>query len=214
MRAKQAYIVALAATKGGVGKTTLAAALAVRAMEDGARVALIDADPQASLARWWELRGEPDNPRVLDVPCGQEAIGLVAAEGFDWVIVDTPPALIDEISAAVNMAHYAIVPVRPSAIDIEAVDQVKEICETLGKPFAFLLNAVQPTWRLTEQAERYLESDGKVLPARICYRKAYISAMTLGKTGPELERDGKCREEIDALWALVKAQTRRAARAR
>jgi hypothetical protein len=28
--------------------------------------------------------------------------------------------------------------------------------------------------------------------------------MTLGRTGPETERDGKCEEEIDNLWAEIK----------
>ena len=54
--------IALAAQKGGVGKTTLAAHLAVQAERSGAGpVALIDADPQASLADWWNDR-EAETP--------------------------------------------------------------------------------------------------------------------------------------------------------
>ena len=39
-------VIAVAASKGGVGKSTLTAALAVRAAQDGRRVGLIDMDPQ------------------------------------------------------------------------------------------------------------------------------------------------------------------------
>jgi cellulose biosynthesis protein BcsQ len=58
--------VAFANTKGGCAKTTLIANLGVRAASDGANVALLDYDPQQSLARWWELRGDQlFNPRLI-----------------------------------------------------------------------------------------------------------------------------------------------------
>jgi cellulose biosynthesis protein BcsQ len=41
--------IAIASTKGGVGKTTTAASLGVRAARDSARVALVDLDPQKAL---------------------------------------------------------------------------------------------------------------------------------------------------------------------
>ena len=207
-------VVVLAATKGGVGKTTLASALAVRAAQESKRVALIDADPTASLERWWELRGEPDNPRILGVDCSAEALGLLISERWQWVFIDTPPALIDEIAQAILVADFVLIPTRASAIDVEAMDHVIELCKERRKPFAFVLNAVQPTWKLTESAAAYLERDGKVLEPRICYRKAYISAMTSGRSAPEVEKDGQAAKEIDALWASVKKFVVRSARAR
>ena len=45
-------VLAIVASKGGVMKSTLATALAVRAAKDGLRVALLDADPQESLTMW------------------------------------------------------------------------------------------------------------------------------------------------------------------
>ena len=31
-----------------------------------------------------------------------------------------------------------------------------------------------------------------------------MAAMTVGKSGPEVERDGAARREVDALWKAVK----------
>ena len=51
-----AAILTLAQRKGGAGKTTLAIHLAVGWRRAGRRVAMIDVDPQGSLAQWAELR--------------------------------------------------------------------------------------------------------------------------------------------------------------
>lgn len=53
-------------SKGGVGKTTLTSALAVRAAEDSPRVAMVDMDPQKSLVEWWKRRGKSDNPTIFE----------------------------------------------------------------------------------------------------------------------------------------------------
>ena len=56
-----ARIIAVAQQKGGAGKTTLAAQLAVTWAEKY-RVALMDIDPQSSLTAWHHLRGENNKP--------------------------------------------------------------------------------------------------------------------------------------------------------
>ena len=48
--------IVLLTQKGGTGKTTLAASLAVAAAQSGERVIALDLDPQASLVRWGERR--------------------------------------------------------------------------------------------------------------------------------------------------------------
>ena len=49
-------VITIAQRKGGAGKTTLAAQLAVAWARQGVRVAVLDIDPQGSLAAWVELR--------------------------------------------------------------------------------------------------------------------------------------------------------------
>ncbi len=200
--------IVLAATKGGVGKTTIASALAVRAAADGARVALLDTDPQLSLARWHELRGFPDNPKILDVDASSEAMALVQAQRWDYLIVDTPPAMLDRIQAAVYLADLIVIPLRPSGLDVEACRDVIAICKDAEKPFVFLINQMQTSYtRLAVGARKYLEDEAPVLITQIGLRKAYVSAMTLGKSGPEL-KDRAASTEIDELWAELKELVR------
>ena len=52
-------IIVMASQKGGVGKTTLAGHLGAQAASEGHQVALLDTDPQGSLANWWNVREAP-----------------------------------------------------------------------------------------------------------------------------------------------------------
>ena len=60
--------------KGGVGKSTLATALAVHAASEGKRIAVVDMDPQRSVVEWWARRGKTDNPAVYE---GAETVKFV-----------------------------------------------------------------------------------------------------------------------------------------
>ena len=63
-------ILTIASQKGGAGKTTLAAHLAVEAEHTGAGpVAVVDTDPQGSLAAWWNSREAP-TPLFASVEIG------------------------------------------------------------------------------------------------------------------------------------------------
>ena len=64
------YVLALVTQKGGSGKSTLAVGLAVAAMENGERVAFVEADPQGTISKWKERR---DNP----VPAGSGMPGSI-----------------------------------------------------------------------------------------------------------------------------------------
>ena len=63
-----------------MGKTTLSAALAVRAVQQGKRVAPIDRDPMESLAAWADRGGRRANPHLIDIDSTADAIGLALAE--------------------------------------------------------------------------------------------------------------------------------------
>ena len=199
-------VIAFANVKGGVGKSTLCSALAVRAAEDSKRVALLDLDPQESLSSWWTRRGRTKNPKLHEIDATTEAIELLISEGWEWVFIDTGPAKIDLIEPAVVVADLVVIPTRPSAFDIEQAGICVELCELHGKPHAFVLNQAERGSKLTKSSIQFLEQEGArvIKPQIITFQPAYMAALTVGKSGPEVEKTGGvARKEIDALWAAV-----------
>jgi chromosome partitioning protein len=176
--------IALAASKGGVGKSTLAAALAVRATKSGMSVAVLDWEPQGSLTLWWALRGKPDSPLVVqDFDDPAVAVQRLTA---DWVFIDTPPAHVERIARAIAASDVVLIPVRASLFDLAAVREVVDVCKEHGKPFGFVLNADEPRRvGLRSSSLEALDKMGPILGNPIQNRAVYVSALNTGKTGPE-----------------------------
>jgi len=195
--------IALAASKGGCGKSTLAACLAVEAVKRGERVALVDYDPQHSLGNWWD-RSKLTEPelRLYDDPEDVDAlIAAASGDGYTLVICDTRPSELRDVEPVIEAADLVLIPVRPSPLDVEAVDPVVEIAKRHGKPFAFILSAT-PRGGLTSGALEYLKHEGPVLKPSTTYRAAYASAMgATGQVGPDIDK--AARAEISALWLAV-----------
>lgn len=207
-------VVAVVNTKGGVGKTTLASALAVRAMQDGGRVAMIDLDPQHSLHEWWKRRGQPDNPRVIaDVDTASAGLATLEGSGVEWVFIDTPPAFLTVIEDAVAAATFNLIPVKTSVGDLQATQDAVVLCQNAGTPFAVVINDVVHTdAKFSESTARLLSKAAiPVCKTVIGHRGSHIAAATVGKTAAEVNggKDTKAIEEIDRLWREVKAAIRK-----
>src|SRR5437762_2738465 len=91
-RFTQTYVIAVACQKGGSGKTTIAAHLAVQAGKAGqGPAALIDTDPQGSLGEWWRARD--DDTLALATVKLDDLVANPAAlrsRGAAIAIIDTP----------------------------------------------------------------------------------------------------------------------------
>jgi chromosome partitioning protein len=197
-------VITLANPKGGVGKTTICSALAVRAAEESRRVAMLDLDPQESLASWWTRRGKTKNPKLFEVDAAVESIELLICEGWDWLLVDTGPARIDLIESGVAVSDLVLIPTRPSAFDIEQASLSVELCESHRKPHAFVFNHAPAGTKITKSSIKFLRQNGStVLDAAITFRPAYMAAATVGKSAPEVEKGDVARKEIDAVWVAV-----------
>lgn len=196
------HTIAIVATKGGVGKTTLATCLAVE-LAKTELVALLDFDPQQSLADWWGRRGEPKNPNLYTgMAVVSEAVELLEVLSVDWTIVDTGPGLLHAVKPAVEAADLVIIPIKSSALDLIAIQPALDIVNESGTPYLMVLNECVSTKMDTTATELLSEADHPVASTPIKQRVAYRSAATTGKTGPEL--DDKCAAEITALLQDIK----------
>jgi chromosome partitioning protein len=150
-------------------------------------------------------RGRTKNPKLFEVDAATEAIELLLSEGWEWAFVDTAPAKLELIEPGIVVADLVLIPVRPSAFDIEQAAITVELCETHGKPHAFVLNHAAAGSKMTKSAIQFLQQNGgAVIETPITFRQAYMAAVTLGKSGPEVEKSDVARKEIDALWAAVR----------
>ncbi len=194
--------IALAARKGGVGKTTLAAHIAVQAERSGAGpVALIDADPQASLADWWNDR-EAETPVFVQTSLLRlrKDIERMREFGIELLIIDTPPAITATISEVTALADVALIPTRPSPHDLRSVARTAELVEAQGKPAIFIVNGASPWARITNEAVMALSQHGTLAPVVIHQRADFASSMVDGRTVMEIPRKTSSAAEIEILW--------------
>lgn len=200
--------IVMANQKGGVGKSTLGAHLAVEAEAQGAGpVALIDIDPQGTMADWWNSR-QAATPLFAAVDVSQLATQLAALEkaGVALVIIDTPGSIHPSVQQAMAQADLVVMPTRPSPLDLRAIRPTIALVEATEKKMLFVINAAKARARLTSQAAIALSQYGTVAPIIVSDRTDYAAAMTDGRTLPEVDARSAGATEIMELWKYVHTQ--------
>lgn len=203
----------IASRKGGAGKTTLAAHLAVQAELEGVSVLLVDRDIQGSLSWWWRLR-EGDTPALVaadvDVTV-PEVLAAAAADGVELVIVDTPPHADVEIVEAVRASDLTLIPCRPGPFDLAAVGATLELVQALKKPLLAVLTACPPGLGgvgepgPVREARTVLSGMGfEVASATVGQRAAMAHAITSGQAVSEFDAESKASREIRRLWNEIR----------
>ncbi|MDE3016920.1 MAG: ParA family protein [Pseudomonadota bacterium] len=206
-----AKVITIAQQKGGAGKTTVAAHIAVALAQKGNRVAALDIDPQGSLSYWHGLRekrfGEGYTGLVFNALSGWRVGSEVARlrKQCDFIIIDSPPHTETEARTAVRSADFILIPVQPSPTDLWATKATLELAKAEKIPVKVLLNRVPANSRLagiireelTDLAETTLGS-----------RVLFAAALMEGRAATEVEPGSRAAGEVKALvkeiLALVK----------
>ncbi|WP_142848508.1 ParA family partition ATPase [Telmatospirillum sp. J64-1] len=213
-----ALAVTIAQQKGGAGKTTLAAQLAVTWSHSGHRVVMVDVDPQGSLSAWYRLRQE-----IL----GEEAGGLHLVEvagwklsteldrlrgKYDMVVIDSPPHAETDARVAVRAADVVVVPVQPSPMDLWATRPTLDMAQKEKAAAVLVLNRMPPRGRLSDVVRSKLaELNVPLANSQIGNRMAFAASMMEGKGVVETHARDTAAAEIQALALEIMGRLRNAA---
>jgi chromosome partitioning protein len=202
--------------KGGSGKTTLALHLAIAAAQE-LKVLVIDLDPQQSAERWHAIRqratGSKDDPSIAAGPYTKlpEMLRTAKKLGADLVLIDTPPKLDKAITAALSPATLALIPVKSSILDLQALeDCVRVVDFAKARPKTVVVMNAVPSGRnkdaAVKEVARYADRhDLEVMPERLSELPAYANGLRSGRGVTETDRNGTAAKEttalLEALWA-------------
>src|SRR6202000_2851472 len=167
-------------------------------------IALIDTDPQGSLAHWWNARQAPAPHFVkAGLPDLENALAGLERMGTRIAVIDTPPAITGSISKVVAHADLVLVPTRPSPHDLRAVGATVDIAEKHGKPLVFVVNGATARARITGEAAVALSQHGTVAPITLHHRVDFAASMTDGRTVGEAAPKSQSAKEMRDLWLYV-----------
>lgn len=201
-------VLVFASQKGGSGKTTLSGHIAVEAERAGdGPVALIDTDPQGSLAKWW-------NARAASTPAFAQAslqeldacLEHLKSIGFKLIVIDTPPAVTQTIAHVVQRADLVVVPTRPSPHDLRAVGPTVDIADTLNKPLVFVVNSATARARITSETAVALSQHGVVAPVTLHHRVDFAASMIDGRTVGDIQPESRSAQEVSQLWLFLRGR--------
>jgi len=181
-------IITFANQKGGSGKTTLSANLAVLWANSGYKVAVVDADAQQSLTYWLRARKK----YYLNEPLGIDSFPFHPRDlkndlqnikrKYDFIIIDSPPSITFESVQIVKSVDAIYVPVQPSPLDLMATIPFLKIVSEEKKKAIVILNRVMPRAKLTDAMIMRLRYAGaKIARSRISGKIIYAETFTVGR---------------------------------
>jgi chromosome partitioning protein len=205
-RTTEATVIAILNQKGGSGKTTIATNLS-RAMHlAGAKVLLIDSDPQGS-ARDWHAAGNGQLLNVvgLDRPTLDKDLRAIQS-GYDVLVIDGAPQAHNLTVAAIKAANIILIPVQPSPYDIwgtsDIVDLVKQRQEVVDRQLrvAFVISRKVRGTKIGDEVREALATYGlPIFEAGTTQRVIYANSAASGTTVLDMEPNGHAAEEIQAI---------------
>jgi chromosome partitioning protein len=206
------HVIVVAAQKGGVGKSTLTQCLAIEGLKEGRRTAIIDMDPQQSVAKWGGRRVAKGIPVPAVVARGEKPVKAIVAElsgqGAVLVIIDTPPLVTPQLNAALEAATGVVLVTRPNPMDLDALLETWAIVQRLRKPAAAVIMQAPPAAQraraMTLTRGRLEKAGIPACPDALTYTLSYPYAQAEALALQEREPTCKARAELAEAWGWLK----------
>jgi chromosome partitioning protein len=198
--------------KGGSGKSCLAQNIAVHISQKyDANVLMVDCDPQRTTSDWIQARN--NDPSLKAINCiqlyGKIRNDLLSLnERFDYVIVDCGGQDNLAMRAAMSVATYVVIPLRPKRRDLKTLPHMEDMLSTCKMVNPKMIAAIVITQcpALPSQGKRILEAKEVVesfgLRALISVtfsRNIYDDSEESGSSVLEIDPSGKAADEIRAI---------------
>jgi len=180
--------VLVASSKGGAGKSTIATNLAAQYAVEGRNTVLVDADRQASSLRWSEKRAAHANA-VLGIPGLRRDWTRQVPADAERVIIDSPAGVrASDVDEWLEYADVLVVPILPSAIDLEATQPF--LAEVAALPrvrrgkvaVGLVANRLKPWTNASQLAIEEIRAFPFPLVAELRDTQGYVLANALGKS--------------------------------
>jgi chromosome partitioning protein len=184
-------VITVAQQKGGAGKTTIAAHLAVALSQRGKRVTAIDIDPQGSFTKWHEIRKEKygaDFTGMNFITVSgwrlQNEINMIKYE-TDVIIIDSPPHMQTETKTAIRAADLVIIPAQPSPTDLWATEATVQLVKAEHVPYRILMNrCVQNSKISQDMANRFENTMDIKIGNRVNFASVLLDGKCITETAP------------------------------
>ncbi len=203
-----AKVITVAQQKGGAGKTTVAAHLAVALSQKGNRVAIVDIDPQGSMSYWHNIREQALGEGYTGVSFTSVSGWRVASEisrlkkGADYIVIDSPPHTETEARTAIRGADLVVIPVQPSPTDLWATKATLELAKAERVPVKVVMNRVPANSRLAVTIAAELPELSEVTLGN---RVLFASSLMEGRCATEIDPSSVAAKEIKSLVAEIVA---------
>lgn len=201
-------VITIAQQKGGAGKTTLAAHLAVALSQKGRRVGIVDIDPQGSLSFWHNIREKRFGEGYTGLSFASVSGWRVASEvsrlrkTHDYVIIDSPPHTETEARTAIRSADLILIPVQPSPTDLWASKATIELAHAEKIPVRVILNRVSANSKLAATIAKELPD---LADTQFGNRVLFAAALLEGRCATEVDPNSAASQEVKSLVKEVLA---------
>ena len=194
--------VAFVSPKGGAGKTTAALLLALGLEARGARVALIDSDPNKPLVHWASLPDRPGRITVHPAPTLEDirdAVREAQRLRPDWVILDTEGSVRGAMAFTALRLDLVLTPLAASQLEalqaIKAAEMVAQFGKRAGRALTHrcLLTRMPAALRprsLKSVVEQLRENGIELLPTALIEKEAFRALFAVGGGLDQLEVEG------------------------